>query len=72
MLHPVARVGALITYELSAEDRFREQAERWVDVPARRELPAALAAHLVRAEISSKASPGQQKACFPPSARRTG
>ena len=52
VLHPVARVGALVTYELSAEDRFQEQAERWVDVPARRELPAALAAHLVRAEIS--------------------
>ncbi len=54
VLHPVARVGALITYELSAEDRFQEQAERWVDVPARRELPAALAAHLVRAEISEQ------------------
>ena len=54
VLHPVARVGALITYELSAEDRFQEQAERWVDVPARRELPAALAAHLVRAEISER------------------
>ena len=54
VLHPVARVGALITYELSAEDRFQEQAERWVDVPARRELPAALAAHLVRAEISGQ------------------
>ena len=54
VMHPVARVGALITYELSAEDRFQEQAERWVDVPARRELPAALAAHLVRAEISER------------------
>ncbi len=54
VLHPVARVGALITYELSAEDRFQEQAERWVDVPARRELPAALATHLARAEISER------------------
>ena len=54
VLHPVARVGALVTYELSAEDRFQEQAERWVDVPARRELPPSLAAHLVRAEISER------------------
>ncbi len=54
VLHPVARVGALITYELSAEDRFQEQAERWVDLPAWRELPAALAAHLVRAETSEQ------------------
>ena len=54
VLHPVARIGALVTYELSAEDRFQEQAERWVDVPARRELPVTLAAYLVRAEISER------------------
>ena len=40
VLHPVIRVGALVTYELSAEDRFQEEAERWVDVSSRRELPA--------------------------------
>ncbi len=54
VLHPVARVGALVTYELSADDRFQEQAERWVDVPARRELPAVLAARLARAEIAER------------------
>ena len=31
-----------MTYELSVEDRFQEQAERWVDVPSRRQLPADL------------------------------
>ena len=49
VLHPVVRVGALVTYELSAEDRFQEEAERWVDVPSRRELPAALARSLSKA-----------------------
>jgi len=49
MLHPVVRVGALVTYELSAEDRFQEEAERWVDVCFRRELPAALARSLSKA-----------------------
>ena len=33
VVHPVVRVGALVTYELSAEDQFQEQAERWVDGP---------------------------------------
>ena len=49
VLHPVIRVGALVTYELSAEDRFQEEAERWVDVSSRRELPATLAWSLSKA-----------------------
>lgn len=49
VLHPVVRVGALVTYELSAEDRFQEEAERWVDVSSRRALPAALARSLSKA-----------------------
>ncbi|MBV9448438.1 MAG: hypothetical protein JO345_21345 [Streptosporangiaceae bacterium] len=49
VLHPVVRVGALVSYELSAEDRFQEEAERWVDVPSRREIPAALARSLSKA-----------------------
>lgn len=49
VLHPVIRVGALVTYELSAEDRFQEEAERWVDVSSCRELPAALARSLSKA-----------------------
>jgi hypothetical protein len=49
VLHPVVRVGALVTYELSAEDRFQEEAERWVDASSRRELPAALTRSLSKA-----------------------
>jgi hypothetical protein len=48
-LHHVLRVGALVTYEVSAEDRFQEQVERWVDVPARRELAASVVGRLRRA-----------------------
>lgn len=55
VLHPVVRVGALVTYELSAEDRFQEEAHRWVDVPARRELPAGLIARLCRAPVDEQA-----------------
>ena len=47
--HLVVRVGALVTFELSAEDRFQEQAERWIDVPSRRELAPAVADRLSRA-----------------------
>ena len=53
-LHPVVRVGALVTYELSAEDRFQEEAERWVDVPSCRELPAALARSLSKAHCAER------------------
>jgi hypothetical protein len=55
VLHSVIRVGALITYELSAEDHFQEEAQRWVDVPSRRELPAAVAGSLSRTFISERA-----------------
>lgn len=54
VLHPVVRVGALVTYELSAEDRFQEEAERWVDVSSRRELPAALARSLSKAPCTER------------------
>jgi hypothetical protein len=47
--HSVVRVGALVSYELSAEDKFQEQAERWVDGPSRCLLPPALAERLSRA-----------------------
>src|SRR5439155_23783675 len=57
VLHPVIRVGALVSYELSAEDRFGEETHRWVDVPSRRELPADLVARLSRAEAGERASP---------------
>ncbi len=35
----VLRVGAMVTYTASADDRFCERAECWVDVPSRQELP---------------------------------
>jgi len=54
VLHPVIRVGALVTYELSAEDRFQEEAERWVDVSSRRELPATLARSLSKAPCTER------------------
>jgi hypothetical protein len=54
--HPVIRVGALVTFELSAEDRFQEQAERWIDVPSRRQLPPAIADRLSRAAVDESAA----------------
>lgn len=38
-LRQVLRVGALVTYTASTDDRFHERAECWVDVPSRQELP---------------------------------
>lgn len=55
--HGVVRVGALITFELSAEDRFQEQAERWVDIPSRRLLSAAIIERLGRAPADEEAAP---------------
>lgn len=60
--HHVLRIGALVTFELSAEDRFQEQAERWVDVPSRRLLPSRIAERLARAATDSDrvpSNPGQ-------------
>jgi hypothetical protein len=54
--HSVVRVGALVTFELSAEDRFQEQAERWVDVPSRRSLPAGVVERLARAAVDADAT----------------
>ena len=56
--HSVVRVGALVSYELSAEDQFQEQAERWVDGPARCLLPPALAERLSRAAADRHDAPG--------------
>ncbi len=64
VLHAVIRVGALVTYELSAEDRFQEEAQHWVDVPSRRELPADLA-WLGRAEVDEHARSGRPEGLLP-------
>ncbi|QFQ99430.1 hypothetical protein F9278_28435 [Streptomyces phaeolivaceus] len=47
-LRPVLRVGALVGYELSAEDHFQEQAEVFVDVPSRLRMPAGVSERLAR------------------------
>jgi hypothetical protein len=63
--HRVLRVGALVTFELSAEDRFQEQAERWVDVPSRRLLPAGITERLARAAIDSGGMPSDPGQVLP-------
>jgi len=65
VLHPVIQVGALVTYELSAEDRFQEEVQRWVDVPSRRELPADLVGRLCRADVDERAQPGRPEGLLP-------
>ncbi len=65
VLHPVIQVGALVTYELSAEDLFQEEAQRWVDVPSRRELPGGLVGRLGRAEVDEQARPGRTEGLLP-------
>ena len=65
VLHPVILVGALVTYELSAEDRFQEEAQRWVDLPSRRELPADMVARLCRAEVDERARPHSPEGLLP-------
>ncbi|MFI6057602.1 hypothetical protein [Streptomyces sp. NPDC051286] len=47
-LRPVLRVGALVGYELSAEDHFQEQVEVYVDVPSRLRVPAGVSERLAR------------------------
>ncbi len=42
----VLRVGALVSYTLSAEDHYQERAECWVDVTSRSELPEQASAKL--------------------------
>ena len=54
--HSVVRVAALVTFELSAEDRFQEQAERWVDGPSRRLLSAAIVGRLAQASVDAAAT----------------
>ena len=63
--HPMVRVGALVSYELSAEDQFQEQAERWVDGPARCLLPPALAERLSRAAVDGHDAPGPPTGAAP-------
>jgi hypothetical protein len=38
--HWLVRIGALVTYTVSADNHFQEQTETWIDVAVRRPLPA--------------------------------
>jgi hypothetical protein len=51
--HQVLRVGVLVDYAISADERFQELAECWIDVPSRRELPGPVASRLARAAGSA-------------------
>ncbi|MGH9281336.1 MAG: hypothetical protein ACRD0S_00195 [Acidimicrobiales bacterium] len=39
---PVVRAGALVTYDVTPEDRFQEQAEVWIDAATGLEFPAGI------------------------------
>jgi hypothetical protein len=61
---PALRVGALVEYHVSLEDRFGEQAEVWVDARSGEALPAAVVAALGRS--ATLPGPGRDHACLPP------
>jgi len=65
VMHPVIAVGALVTYELSAEDRFQEEVQRWVDVPSRRELSADLVGRLCRTHVDERVQPRRPEGLMP-------
>ncbi|HET8680376.1 MAG TPA: hypothetical protein VFM54_00650 [Micromonosporaceae bacterium] len=46
IVHWMLRVGVMVSYAVSADDRFSERLERWVHVTGRREVPAAVVARL--------------------------
>jgi hypothetical protein len=45
-VRPVLRVGALVSFGLSSDAQFQEQAEFWIDVPSCLELPEPVVARL--------------------------
>lgn len=54
-LRPMLRVGALVGYELSAEDHFQEQVEEYVDVPSRLRMPTRVSERLARTDRDPRA-----------------
>jgi hypothetical protein len=46
--HWLLRIGALVTYTVSADNQFQEQTETWIDVPARRNVPDVVVDRLTR------------------------
>jgi hypothetical protein len=65
---PTVRVGALVEYQVSLEDRFLEQAEVWVDARSGEPLPVAVAEALGR--LATVPGPAQDHACLPPDPAR--
>jgi hypothetical protein len=66
-LRQVLRVGAMVTYTASADDRFHERAECWVDVPSRHELPARAVERMRRfAADGSPAGAARDLGALPP------
>ncbi len=53
--HRVLRVGALVDYAISADERFQELAECWIDVASRRELTGHAIGRLSRAAAGGAA-----------------
>ena len=53
VMRPVLRVGALISYSASADDRFHERTECWVDVPSRLKLAGPVSDRLQRAAAAA-------------------
>jgi hypothetical protein len=67
-LRPVARVGALVTYQLSTSDLHQEQTECWVDVGSRLAIPEPVIDRLRRGD---REPPAEDAATVPGSTRLT-
>jgi hypothetical protein len=65
---PAMRVGALVEYQVSLEDRFQEQGEVWVDGRCGEALPASVAAALGRS--ATLPGPGRDHTSLPPDPTR--
>lgn len=52
------RIGALVTYTLSADEHYQEQVEYWIDIESRLPLSTAAARRLATAEQAPSSVPG--------------
>ena len=58
-VHWLLRVGALVSYSLSADEQVAEQVERWVHVGSCREVPSGVVDRLARAAVEPAGAAGQ-------------